>query len=184
MQPALRALADPDAEVRVQAVGAVGYLKLDKSLLALIAAANDADPRVRRAAVSAIAFSSSDTVVGAIVRGLSDSDWTVREAAAEAIGALAAGEAAGAKLVAALDDEFWQVRLKATRSLGKLKLRHAVTKIAAQLAHQEVNLRKESAAALGEIADPAAAPFLEAAAHDPDPDVRKTARWALSQLTP
>jgi HEAT repeat protein len=57
-----------------------------------------------------------------------------------------------------------------------------VTKIAAQLGHHEVNLRKESAAALGEIADATAAPFLEAAASDPDPDVRKTARWALTQL--
>jgi HEAT repeat protein len=180
--PALKALSDTDAEVRVEAVSTIGYLRLEETLLALIAAANDADPRVRRAAIGAIVFAASDPVAAAIARGLDDSDWTVREAAAEAIGALAPGATAGERLTASLDDPFWQVRLKATRSLGKLKVRQAAQKIALQLRHQEVNLRKESAAALGEIADPATAPLLEAATHDADPDVRKTARWGLSQM--
>jgi HEAT repeat protein len=44
------------------------------------------------------------------------------------------------------------------------------------------NLRKEAAVALGEIGAPAAAPALELAAADPDPEVRKTARLALGRL--
>ena len=37
------------------------------------------------------------------------------------------------------------------------------------------------AAALGEIADPSALAFLEPAAGDPDPDVRKLVRWAIGR---
>ena len=47
---------------------------------------------------------------------------------------------------------------------------------------QEVsNLRKEAAAALGEIADPPALVYLQRAASDPDPDVRKLVRWAIER---
>ena len=45
-----------------------------------------------------------------------------------------------------------------------------------------MNLRKEAAAALGEIADASGRPYLEAVEDDPDPDVRKTVRWALTQI--
>jgi HEAT repeat protein len=84
--------------------------------------------------------------------------------------------------MAVLTDEFWQVRLKATRSLGKLKVREAVAGIAANLTHEQANLRKEAAAALGEIADPAATAYLERVQNDADPEVRKNARWAIQQI--
>jgi len=44
------------------------------------------------------------------------------------------------------------------------------------------NLRKEAAVALGEIGDLRAIPSLEKALEDPDPDVRKLAKLALSQI--
>ena len=44
------------------------------------------------------------------------------------------------------------------------------------------NLRKEAAAALGEIADPLASAALERHLDDPDPDVRKNLRWALQRV--
>jgi len=60
-------------------------------------------------------------------------------------------------LIGVLADEFWQVRLKAARSLGKMKVARAVPAIGTCISHPQANLRKEAAAALGEIADPAAA---------------------------
>jgi HEAT repeat protein len=75
------------------------------------------------------------------------------------------------------------VRLKAVRSLGKLKVARANPAIAPSLAHPQANLRKEAAAALGEIADPTAQPLLEAVVNDQDPAVRKNARWALGKCT-
>ena len=50
------------------------------------------------------------------------------------------------------------------------------------IAHPQANLRKEAAAALGEIADPAGARFLEPVLDDADPEVRKNARWAMQQI--
>jgi HEAT repeat protein len=106
----------------------------------------------------------------------------VREIAADALGARVSDEAISNALIAALDDEFWQVRLKAVRRLGRLKAAQAAPWIAASLRHCQANLRKEAAAALGEIGDAPSRPRLEAAQDDPDPDVRKTVRWALKQL--
>jgi hypothetical protein len=56
-----------------------------------------------------------------------------------------------------------------------------VAALGGALTHSVNNLRKEASAALGEIADPAALPFLLPCRDDPDPDVRKLARWAISQ---
>ena len=50
------------------------------------------------------------------------------------------------------------------------------------LQHPVSNLRKESAIALGEIGDTRAIAPLEAALADPDPDVRKLARLALTAI--
>jgi HEAT repeat protein len=63
-----------------------------------------------------------------------------------------------------------------------MKVTKAALPICDGLSGEHANLRKESAAALGEIANPVAAPFLEAVVDDLDPEVRKNARWALQQI--
>ncbi|MEZ2204135.1 HEAT repeat domain-containing protein [Bradyrhizobium japonicum] len=68
------------------------------------------------------------------------------------------------------------------QSLGKLRFRGAVGAIIPFLDDELPSLRKEAAAALGEIADPAARDALVARARDDDPDVRKTVSWALQQI--
>jgi HEAT repeat protein len=50
------------------------------------------------------------------------------------------------------------------------------------LDHEISNLRKEVAAALGEIAHPSALAFLHKHVDDADPDVRKNVRWAIGRL--
>ncbi|RAB21422.1 HEAT repeat domain-containing protein, partial [Burkholderia multivorans] len=88
-----------------------------------------------------------------------------REEAAATLGKLRIA-AARAPLVAALDDDYWQVRLRAARALG----------------HLISNLRKEAALALGELRDPASLPALHAALDDRDPEVRKAVRIAIRQI--
>ncbi len=178
----LGALRDSDTNVRVQAVSVIGFLKLEEAVPALKSATGDADPLVRRAAVGALTFSQTQTARETIVRALGDSDWMVREIAAETLAGAGGGKDCAAGLLAVLDDPFWQVRLKAVRSLGRLKHKPAVPAIVPALGHPQANLRKEAAGALGEIADPAAKGALEAVADDPDPDVRKNVRWALQQI--
>src|SRR5438105_3993517 len=111
----------------------------------------DPDPHVRRGAVSALSVSNMKTAGEAIVHALADQDWMVREVAAETLGICKAGVQAADALIKVLSDEFWQVRLKGVRSLGTLKVNRAVAAIGAGLNHPQANLRKECAAALGEI---------------------------------
>jgi HEAT repeat protein len=182
LKPALEALQDSDAAVRVQAIGVIGFLKLEESIPALTALINDPDAHVRRAAVSALAFSQLKPAAETITRALKDADWMVREMAAETLGLNVNGSLAADQLVGSLGDEFWQVRLKAIRSLGKMKVERAVRPIGNCINHDQANLRKEAAAALGEIAHPDGEAFLAVIADDADPDVRKNARWALQQI--
>ena len=80
-----------------------------------------------------------------------------------------------------MGDQSWQVRAKAANALGRIYAVPAIPVLGEALSHEVSNLRKEAAAALGEIADPAALVFLEPAAGDPDPDVRKLVRWAIGR---
>jgi HEAT repeat protein len=182
LKPALDSLRDAEQNVRIQAVSVIGFLKLEETVPALTAATTDASPQVRRAAVNALAFSHVGPASQAIVRALGDPDWSVREVAAETLASSPDGASAELPLIESLNDSFWQVRLKATRSLGRFRSRRAVAPIGACLQHSQANLRKEAAAALGEIADPAGLPFLAAVIDDPDPEVRKNARWAVQQI--
>jgi HEAT repeat protein len=166
----------------VQAVGVIGYLKLEETLPALKYAASDESSDVRRVAINALVFSRSLAAVNTIALALSDKDWTVREAAAGALAFSPAGGTHGDELVKALDDTFWQVRLSAIRSLGKLEVCHSAPSIARELNHTQPNVRKEAAAALGAIKDPATRQALLTVADDPDADVRKNVRWALQEL--
>ena len=168
--------------MRAQAIGVIGFLKLEESIPALTALIFDQDAHVRRAAVSALAFSHMKPAAETITRALSDEDWMVREMAAETLGLNANGSLSADQLIATLADGFWQVRLKAIRSLGRMKVERAVGPIGGCVTHEQANLRKEAAAALGEIASADGEPFLALIANDPDPDVRKNARWALQQI--
>jgi vesicle coat complex subunit len=63
-----------------------------------------------------------------------------------------------------------------------MKIERSVRPIGSCITHEQANLRKEAAAALGEIADRDGEAYLVMVADDPDPDVRKNARWALQQI--
>ena len=83
------------------------------------------------------------------------------------------------------DYKQWQVRLRAARALGQLGPAHAVPAVPALtrlLTESIANLRKEAVIALGETRHESALPAVRLAAEDPDPEVRKVARLALSQL--
>ena len=54
--------------------------------------------------------------------------------------------------------------------------------LVAALSHTISNLREEAALALGEIGHPEAKPALAIASSDPDPEVRKSARLAFTQV--
>ncbi|MGI4813834.1 MAG: HEAT repeat domain-containing protein [Janthinobacterium lividum] len=184
-EPALRALAHARADVRLEAVSVLGWLKDERALASLAhLSAHDDDAGVRRAAVGALGMSTTTTLAStaeALLLALRDTAWQVREEAAATLGKLRLGHAREA-LVAALHDDYWQVRLQSARALGKLRDVGGAAPLVALLSHSISNLRKEAALALGEIGDPASSPALLAAQADADPEVRKAVRIALQQI--
>src|SRR5438045_3203310 len=119
--------ADPgERRVAIIALGHSGDPAAVAHLANMVA---DPDAGVRRAAVSALAFSQMKPAAETITRALKDTDWMVREMAAETLGLNVNGSLAADQLIACLADEFWQVRLKAIRSLGKMKIDRAVRPI-------------------------------------------------------
>ncbi|MBI0329403.1 HEAT repeat domain-containing protein [Burkholderia plantarii] len=187
--PALAALDTADAELRLEAIAVLGWLKVRHALPRLAAlAVGDPHPELRRAAVGALGFvpdgeadPADETVAAALLGALADAAWQVREEAATTLGKRRETRAVEA-LTAALDDAYWQVRLRATRALGRIGARAATPAVAALLAHPIGNLRREAALALGELRDPAALDALHAARDDADPEVRKAVRIALQQI--
>ncbi len=184
-EPALLALQHPDALVRREAVGVLGWLKLGAALPQLARlVAEDPDAEVRRAVSGALGLAApqSEVALDALKTGLRDSQWQVREEAATTLGKFNSDIDTDAALREALEDEQWQVRLRAARSLGRRKDRLALRQLIQALVHPAGNLRKEAAIALGEIGDAQAAAALTVAAGDPDPEVRKAVRLALQRF--
>jgi HEAT repeat protein len=182
--PALRALEHDDANVRIEAVGVLGWLKDTRALAPLAdIAVRDGNADIRRAAIAALGFAHADdpAISSALLHALGDSAWQVREESATTLGKLRAASARDA-LIGALDDADWQVRLRAARALGQLGDRAAARSLVSLLAHAISNLRKEAALALGELRDPSTVSALRAALNDADPEVRKAVRIALQQL--
>nr|WP_297382749.1 HEAT repeat domain-containing protein [uncultured Roseateles sp.] len=211
--PALARLTigDEDAEVRRAAAGALGLAAAGDApsvLPALCAALRDPAWQVREEAATtlgklgqiAIGHGSDADAINAGGPANAAGAANAPDAANDVNdvnGAIDAGEAGEASwgnegskatepavaLRQAMTDAYWQVRLRAARSLGRLRDRAALPVLIEALAHRAGNLRKEAAIALGEIGDPRALPALEAADADPDPEVRKAARLARQRLS-
>ncbi|MGN7873416.1 HEAT repeat domain-containing protein [Roseateles sp. 22389] len=205
--PALARLAigDEDAEVRRAAAGALGLAAAGEApsvLPALCAALRDPAWQVREEAATTLgklgqiasSHGSDADAINAVNAANAGGAANAPGAANDVNGAIDAGEASSGNegsgtielavaLRQAMTDAYWQVRLRAARSLGRLRDAAALPVLIEALAHRAGNLRKEAAIALGEIGDPRALPALEAADADPDPEVRKAARLARQRLS-
>lgn len=180
---ALHFLNHPDASVRREAVGVLGYLQENDNLPQLISIAGaDADPEVRRAAIGTLVYADPSQVTKALINGLSDANWLVRSEAAKSIGRLGIVAAVDSLMDAVTDDAMWQVQEKSAEALGKIGSAAALPALAKCASNPISNLRKAAVAATGEIARPEGMPIVEEALNDNDPDVRKLARWAKAKI--
>ena len=98
------ALADPEAEVRLEAVGALGEDASPAVAAALAHRLGDQDPAVRAAAVQALAERKALPATAELLRLLdSESGTKVPDAAVALVGALAGGDALAAEARAGLE---------------------------------------------------------------------------------
>jgi HEAT repeat protein len=159
------------------------------------AAARSALPELSMAATWAGGNETGDTPVcqvidvgPAIEEVLMETGWTVRWASVRALGVVGRGrEDALPSLMAALNDEEWQVRGVATLAIGQFgddTPGATVTAVAQNLKDEHVAVRKAAAVALGELGPSARGELdgLRAAERDEDAGVRKSASESIRKI--
>jgi HEAT repeat protein len=178
------ALADRSAGVRVAAVN--GLARRHGSVASLLAARlrGDKDQSVRKSAAHALATFHDAERTAALIAALHDKDVEVRGAAAVALGDHPDPDAIPA-LISALSDNSAFVRAHASRALGvngRASAQAVPTLIRLLTSDQDSEVKRQAAAALGGIGDPAALPALEKARLDKDPYLSRIAAESVKRI--
>lgn len=144
-------LVDSDEEVRWKAAAALGRLKDDRGVDALITALNDVSWAVRRNATIALGDIGNEKGYEPLLNSLTDPDWHVRKYAAIALGKIG-DERAIKPLVNTLKDTDGDVRRKSIIALGKIG-KPAVGELLKSFDNDDWHLRSQIAVVLGKIKD-------------------------------
>jgi HEAT repeat protein len=206
----IRALGDPDPQVRVTAVESMPSAPAIEVGPVLAQALNDLDERVRIAAIERLAGISSsepalawsalrrcrlqerDELLEAFRRTnpslaleialehLHAPDQEERRLAVEITG-WGASQAAVEAAIRALGDPIAEVRRAAVGALARLRDRSAVAALGNTLADPDADVRVGAVRALGVIDDEGVLAFLVAALRDPDQRVRETTSHVLTE---
>ncbi len=193
---AVAGLGDPVPVVRIGAAHAIVSLPADEAANLLLPLLQDKLEFIRREAAYALGETRSRSAVMPLANLLAtDKEGSVRAAAAVALGrigdesastvlrrVLSGSPGAGKKKSKAETDSF--VMSAAARSLGQIHSTASVDILIATLSNESVaaGIRREAAAALGQIGDSSAGPALRAALASDDPYVAEAARAALRKL--
>ncbi len=195
--PAVAALgkcvAATEPDLRQDAILALGEIgpAAQSAVPALQVALTAADQNTRVTAAKAIwqIVREADDVVTALVGVLDNGDDEARRAAAEQLQQMGPwAEAAVPALSKMLQDKDWCNRCAAAEALGAIgpKAAPAIPALSAafERGEEESTVQTRCVDALGEIGDPAAAPFLIAALEHAEDSVRWHAIEALESLGP
>jgi HEAT repeat protein len=182
---------EPLQEAIVEALGQVGGAARPAlpNLARGVYRTADLDLAIKRS-TNLIINAPPSVEVDLLVQQLSSRDPSTRLRATKALADLGtAARAAAPALVAALDDPDGDVRRGAIRALGRIDPTAAppealVKALVLDLRNPDANIRLLAVRALGRIGPlaAAAAPDIDAARGDPDPDVRRAATDALSRV--
>ena len=201
VNPLIEALRDSDRAVKTAATSALTAIGAP-AVVDLSYCLQDPDLSVQEAAASILSEIADERVLEPLQSALLNQDWVVRMHAARAVGRLgnpgsvetlvlllqdkvpavrdeaisalvSMGESAVEPLVAALEDQDWRVRLRATEALCVLKSRTSVEPLVGLLQHDpDTAVRQEAARALGQIGDRSAVDALLGVIEEPRLQVR------------
>jgi HEAT repeat protein/beta-lactamase regulating signal transducer with metallopeptidase domain len=177
------ALDDSDAEVRREAVFALGRLRSARAAAAIAKALRDSDPEVRTQAAFALGQIRDSAAIDALANALAgDAESEVRTQAAFALGQIRADAAVEALARALAKDADGEVRKQAAFALGQVRSPAATAALAAALSDAEAEVRKQAVFALGQVRDTRSVERLAQALADADSEVRSQAAFALGQM--
>lgn len=187
------------ASAAARALGKIGDERAVEPLTRIF---NDPNAHAREAAGEALGKIGATGGVEALIRGLATEDAEVLGRRINAL--VSAGAEAVEPLIAALDNDSWQVRAGAVRALGEIgdsraidplsalieggepgerpTSREAVPRVTAAGGAGESYVRSAAVAALGQIGGPRVVPALIVRLKDPDPRVREAAVTDLGKL--
>ncbi|HET9532579.1 MAG TPA: HEAT repeat domain-containing protein, partial [Blastocatellia bacterium] len=179
------ALEDSDENVRAIAIDGLARTG-DPQLVPVIAARLEQDKSifVRKTAAYALGRIGSDAGTGALLRALKDKNAEVRGAASVALTRYSDASAVDG-LIAALSDKSDFVRARAAQALGinRGAALRAISILMKLLdSDPALDVRRQSATALGEIGDPAALDSLERARLSADPYLSHAASSAIEKI--
>jgi HEAT repeat protein len=179
MDPLLESMDYDDADVRLEAVWALGEIGDERAVEPLVEALKDEDWYVRKQAASSLCNLRNQESVVLLVRALNDEDWYVRKQAARILGTI--GDPRAAKpLARTLRDEDPVVQQEAAAALGRIGDPGAVADaILASLKHEDPFVRNEAVATLQERGEEAVPPLIHALIHRRDENVKREAADAL-----
>jgi HEAT repeat protein len=178
---ALRALTDPDVEVRLAAADAVVRLRTPGATDVVAGWLNAPDARLRRKACEVARALPSPRAVAPLARTLGDPDADVRLAAAEALGHQASGDAVP-PLLGRMDDPAPAVRIQIVAALARLGDVRAVVPLVGKVQDSSPEVREAVARALGDLGDARASSALVLALRDTNADVRRDTLAALGRM--
>jgi HEAT repeat protein len=178
---ALRALGDPDPEVRLAAADAAVRLRAAGATDVVSGWLNAPDVRLRRKACEVARALPSPRAVAPLARTLGDPDPDVRLGAADALGHQASGDAVP-PLLGRLDDPAPAVRIQIVAALARLGDVRAVVPLVGKVQDSSPEVREAVARALGDLGDARASSALVLALRDANADVRRDTLAALGRM--
>jgi len=177
--PLIKILHDASADpfVRLEAVGALGGIRMPEAVEALLDVIADPSPAIRAAALRSLATADPENFV-TVLSGLdSDPHWSVRAALATVLGTVTA-ETAVPRLQPLLNDPEQRVIPAVLAALVKLKAPTATTVLLEKLKADDFAVRAAAATGIGELKPPNGAAALADAYRFGQRDSTYTARAA------
>lgn len=177
----LRALRDPDPQVRARAGEALGRHQVVEALPVVVEWLNDADPQIRLTATNILANLGDARAVRPLVRSLGDPSHEVRLHAVKALGTLGSAEVVE-PLIGRLEDDKAEVRRAAADQLAELGDRRSLVPLVGAMNDSSLEVRSAAIRAVGRLGDESAVPALIRLLRDPVPQIRVDGISALGDL--
>lgn len=178
VEPLIDVLADPDEDLRIDAISLLGEMRDERAVLPLIEALRD---NVTIYAASDALIKTGKIAVEPLIEALNDPNEKVREFVALDLDII--GDKRAIKpLIQALNDPYIGVRRKAAEALGEFDDTIAVAPLIEVLKDSDKFVRVYAVGSLGKLSDARAIEPLKKLLQDPEENVRHDALIVLYNL--
>ena len=175
-------LKEENVRFRLLAISAMGQIKSEEALPALLEELKAGMPEIRLAAAGALWNIKSRGSVTGLTNALSDPDPEVRRAAAGALGEIGDRSCLMALTGLLHEEGDVLVKVEVIRAVGRLGDVSACGGLVPYAKDPDPGVRAETLRSLGILGDKSTGPVIAGALEDREDGVREVAAWALGRL--